>query len=319
MTLRLLALSACAVAVFLALPGLKRANLKAEAKALPAGSMQDAQASQASPCKGELAAPDALRQTLRRVPKYQRTYVLVVGPNAQANVTSPTSPALPNLAIEIDDEPSSVAIAEDLHLTNVRRVPLTEQSPAQALIDLGAGKTDAAILWGPLAGVGLLDLSLDDKVSVFSVDRPKDAPAPFNAEPQTQPDACAAAATDLLDSFGVLPAELLVPVNIRSLLNTPTPVFSMDNARLGGIAFQQICSRCHGPNAVWDKTLAPVNLLFSIRRFQYIGFKYIVMNGRPTKGMPPLRGTVSEEQIALIFQYLQARSKNLITVTASAK
>jgi len=62
-----------------------------------------------------------------------------------------------------------------------------------------------------------------------------------------------------------------------------------------------------------------VNLLFSIRRFQYIGFKYIVMNGRPTKGMPPLRGTVSEEQIALIFQYLQARSKNLITVTASAK
>jgi hypothetical protein len=281
--------------------------------------MQDAQASQASPCKGELAAPDALRQTLRRVPKYQRTYVLVVGPNAQANVTSPTSPALPNLAIEIDDEPSSVAIAEDLHLTNVRRVPLTEQSPAQALIDLGAGKTDAAILWGPLAGVGLLDLSLDDKVSVFSVDRPKDAPAPFNAEPQTQPDACAAAATDLLDSFGVLPAELLVPVNIRSLLNTPTPVFSMDNARLGGIAFQQICSRCHGPNAVWDKTLAPVNLLFSIRRFQYIGFKYIVMNGRPTKGMPPLRGTVSEEQIALIFQYLQARSKNLITVTASAK
>jgi mono/diheme cytochrome c family protein len=43
------------------------------------------------------------------------------------------------------------------------------------------------------------------------------------------------------------------------------------------------------------------------------------MNGRPQKGMPPLRGTVSEEQIALIFQYLQARSKNLITVTASAK
>jgi cytochrome c553 len=281
--------------------------------------MQDAQASQPSPCKGELAAPDALKQTLRRVPKYQRTYVLVVGPNAQAKVTSPTSPGIADLAIEIDDDPSSVAIATDLHLTNVRRVPLTEQSPAQPLLDLGAGKTDGAILWGPLAGVGLIDLGLDDKVSIFSVDRPKAAPAVFNAAPQTQPDACASAVADELDSFGVLPAELLVPVNLRSMLNTPTPVFTMDNARLGGEAFQQICSRCHGPNAVWDKTLAPVNLLVSIRRFQYIGFKYIVMNGRPQKGMPPLRGTVSEEQIALIFQYLQARSKNLITVTASAK
>jgi hypothetical protein len=62
-----------------------------------------------------------------------------------------------------------------------------------------------------------------------------------------------------------------------------------------------------------------VNLLMSIRRFQFIGFKYIVMNGRQQKGMPPLRGAVSEDQIALIFQYLLARSKNELTASAKSK
>jgi len=188
--------------------------------------------------------------------------------------------------------------------------------PARNYRDLAAGKTDGAILWGPLAGMGMIDLGLEDKVSVFSVDRPKDPPPAFMGQPTIQADACAAAIADDLDSFGVLPAELLVPVYIRSMLNTPTPVFSMQNARQGGQVFQQVCARCHGPNAVWDPALAPVNLLNSIRRFQFIGFKYIVMNGRAQKGMPPLRGTVTEDQIALIFQYLQARSKNELTASS---
>lgn len=276
---------------------------------------QDAQMPQPSACKGILAQPDALKSSLRRVPKYQKTYVLVLGGSARDTVTAPNSPLLPGLSVEIYDEPAAIAISEDLHLTKVTRVPLTEQSPVQPLVDLAAGKVDAAILWGPLAGAGLIDLGLEDRVSVFSVDRPKNAPAEY-AHPEIPPDACGAAIADDLDSFGVLPAELLVPVNMRSMLGTPTPVFSMQNAELGGQAFAQNCARCHGPNAVWDRTLAPVNLLMSIRRFQFIGFKYIVMNGRPTKGMPPLRGTVSEDQIALIFDYLQARSKNRLTASS---
>jgi cytochrome c553 len=257
-----------------------------------------------------------LKQSLRRVPKYQRTYVLVVGGSARDKITTPASPGLAEFSVEINDQPSAIAIAADLHLTNVHRVPMTEQSPIQPLVDLAAGKTDAAILWGPLAGIGLIDLGLEDKVAVFSVDRPKAPPGPFNVQQETQPDACAAAIADDLDSFGVLPAELLVPVNMRSLLDTPTPVFSMQGARQGEQAFQQICARCHGQHAVADYTLAPVDLLHSIRRFQFIGFKYIVLNGRPQKGMPPLRGTVSEEQIALIFQYLQARSKHELTASS---
>jgi cytochrome c553 len=251
-----------------------------------------------------------------QVPKYQKTYVLVLGGSAKDQITSTTSPAIAGLSVEINDDPESAAIANDLHLANVHRFTATDQSPVQPLVDLGAGKTDAAIVWAPLAGAALIDLGLEDKTSVFSVDRPKPAPAPFTSQSSVQPDACAAAIADDLDSFGVLPAEVLVPVNIRSMLDTPTPVFSIKGAEQGEQAFQQNCARCHGQYAVADKTLAPVDLLVSIRRFQFIGFKYIVMNGRPQKGMPPLRGTVSEDQIALIFQYLQARSKHLMSASA---
>jgi cytochrome c553 len=262
-----------------------------------------------------LGQPDALKRSLLRVTKYQRTYVLLVGGSARDKVTTPDSPALARLSVEITDDPGAVAVAQDLHLANVRKVAVNEQSPAQPLVDIGAGKADAAIMWGPLAGAGLIDLGMEDKVALFSVDRPKEAPAAFSGHPETQADACAAAITDDLDSFGVLPAELLVSVNLRSMLGTPTPVFSMQNAELGGQAFEQNCARCHGSHAVADRTLAPVDLLVSIRRFQFIGFKYIVLNGRPQKGMPPLRGTVSEDQIALIFQYLQARSKHELTAS----
>jgi len=241
---------------------------------------------------------------------------------AKDKVPTPTSPALLDLPVEINDDPQSAAIAADLHLTNVKRVPITAESPVQPLVDLSTGKTDAAIVWAPLAGAGMIELALEDKINIFSVDRPKDPPPPFSETTSDSENACAAAIADDIDSFGVLPAELLVPVHLRAMLNTPTPVFKMENAEKGQVVFQRVCARCHGQYAIRDPTLAPVDLLVSIRRFQFIGFKYIVMNGRSQKGMPPLRGTVSERQIALVFQYLQARSKGLLkagTTTAAAK
>jgi cytochrome c553 len=313
-TLRVPIVFVCAaMALLLTLIGIK--GTIPSARAGGSRETQDAQAPPPSACKGILAQPDALKNSVRRVPKYQKTYVLVVGASAQSQVTGPTSPALAGMNVEIYDEPAAIAITQDLHLTKVTRVSVTEQSPVQPLVDLAAGKADAVIMWGPLAGAGIIDLALDDKVSIYSVDRPKNAPAAYGS-PETPPDACASAIADDLDSFGVLPAELLVPVNMRSMLGTPTPVFTMQDAELGGQAFEQICARCHGAHAVADKTLAPVDLLVSIRRFQYIGFKYIVLNGRPQKGMPPLRGTVSEDQIALIYQYLVARSKNKLTASS---
>jgi len=283
---------------------------RAYAAAKAGSEEQGAQAGQASPCKGVLQQPDVLKKTLLGVTKYQQTYVLVLGGSAKDKITSATSPAISSLPVEINDEPEAIAIAGDLHVTNVHKVPVTEQSPAQPLVDLGAGKTDAAIVWAPLAGAALIDLGIDDRTTVFSVDRPKPAPPEFAGEATGSPNACAAAIADELDSFSVLPAELLVPVDLRSMLNTPTPVFSMKNAEQGQVIFQQTCAKCHGQYAIEDPALAPVDLLKSIRRFQFIGFKYIVLNGRPHNGMPSWRGTVSDDQIALIYQYLVARSKH---------
>ncbi|MGA8272256.1 MAG: cytochrome c [Candidatus Sulfotelmatobacter sp.] len=307
------------VVVLLALPGFKGTDLTARANsAQPDAAMQDqAATSQSSPCKGILAHPDALKKTLPEVPKYQKTYVLVLGGSAKDKITDPTSPAIRDLSVEINDDPESAAVASDLHIANVHRVQASDQSPVQPLVDLGAGKTDAAILWAPLAGAAMSDLGLEDKISLYSVDRPQPAPAPYTGAWTGNTDPCAASISDDLDSFGVLPGELLVPVHIRDLFDTPTPTFSMKGAERGQQAFQQICARCHGQYAVWDRSLAPVNLLISIRRFQFVGFKYIVMNGRPQKGMPPLRGTVSEDQIALIYQYLVARSKHELAAGGS--
>jgi len=272
---------------------------------------QEAQASDPATCKGILQQPAALKNALLGVPKYQSTYIIVLSGTAKDKITSPTPAALANLPIEIIDEPETNSIVQDLHLQNVHRVPASETSPVQPLVDMSSGKTEAVIMWGPLAGAGVIDLALDDKVSEFSIDRPKDPPAIYAGGTSTAVP-CSAAIADDLDSFGVLPAELLVPVNLRSMLNTPTPIFSMQNAEKGQVIFQQVCSRCHGQYAVRDPALAPVDLRKSIRRFQFIGFKYIVMNGRSQKGMPPLRGTLTQDQIALVYQYLVARSKHLL-------
>jgi hypothetical protein len=308
------------IAALLALAGFRGTNLSARTTSaeLDAAMQDQAATSQASPCKGILAQPDTLKKTLPEVPKYQKTYVLVLGGSAKDKITSATSPEIQNLSVEINDDPESAAIASDLHIANVQRVKASDQSPVQPVVDLGAGKTDAAIVWAPLAGAALSDLGLEDKISLYSVDRPGPAPAPYTEASTGNANPCAASVSDDLDSFGVLPGELLVPVHMRDLLNTPTPTFSMKGAERGQQVFQQNCARCHGQYAVWDRALAPVNLLISIRRFQFIGFKYIVMNGRAQKGMPPLRGTVSEDQIALIYQYLVARSKHELAAGNSA-
>ena len=111
----------------------------------------------------------------------------------------------------------------------------------------------------------------------------------------------------------MLPAELLVPVDFRSLLTRTAPAFDLAQAREGGPLYNQACSKCHGPDAVADpKGLAPVDLRISIGRFSYPGFHFIILNGRPDRSMPPLRGTVTDEQIGLIYQYLKARTENML-------
>jgi len=288
--------------------------------ALAAAIVQGAQtqpASDPATCKGLLSQPARLAGVLSLVPKYGSTYVLVVPQRLAEQVPNPDAPGLKTIEVGIHGGTAGVDVARALGLTRVREYALDLGAAAQPLQDVTDQKLDAAIVWAPLAGLALIELGLEDQVSVFAVDRPRDAPAALHAAavPGTPGsiDPCAAAIADDLDAGGVLPAELLVPVDIRTFLSRQAPAFSLAAAREGGPLFNQACSKCHGPDAVADPHgLAPVDLRISTPRFTYPGFLYIILNGRPDKSMPPLRGTVTEDQIALIYQYLKARSQKLL-------
>lgn len=271
------------------------------------------QPAEASPCQGIAAQPGQLGGVLKGVDRYGSTYVLVVPQRLAESVPDVKAAAAKGLHVAVEGGSAAAEAARAAGLTNLAGVGDDSAAPFQALQDVTAGKTDAAVMWAPLAGLAILELGLDGAVTVYAIDRPHGPPAAYGAAAAAA-GPCSAAIREELDVSGVLPAELLVPVEIRTLLDRRPPPFDLDQARQGGVAFNELCARCHGPDAVADPHgLAPVDLRISIRRFSYPGFDYIVLNGRPEKSMPPLRGTVSEEQIRLIYQYLQGRSNGVLT------
>jgi mono/diheme cytochrome c family protein len=270
---------------------------------------------ESSPCAG--IASGALAGTLSAVPRYGSSYILVVPERHAATVTGPASPELRGLRIGIHAGTAAAQVARALGLTNLQEYSWDESSPFKPLQDVNAGTTDAAILWGPLAGFGVLELGIAEQVSLYTLDRPR--PAPASLLTTATPNDCSSAILDELSVAGALPAELLVSVDIRSMLKERAPEFSLAEAENGGLAYAEFCSQCHGPSAVADpKGLAPVDLRVSVRRFSYPGFHYIVLNGRPTRSMPPLRGTVTNEQIGRIYLYLKARSEKLLNEAQEA-
>jgi mono/diheme cytochrome c family protein len=287
------------------------------AAVLVQGAVQTPPAADPASCKGLLSQPARVAGVLSLVPKYGSTYVLVVPQRLAEQVPGPDAPGLKTIEVGVHRGTAGVDVARSLGVTRIREYALDLGTAAQPLQDVKDQKLDAAIVWAPLAGLALIELGLDDQVAVFAVDRPRDAPAVLHATAAPETPGmiapCAAAIADDLDASGVLPAELLVPVNIRTLLSRQAPAFSLAAAREGGPLFNQVCSKCHGPDAVADPHgLAPVDLRISTPRFTYPGFLYIILNGRPDRSMPPLRGTVTEDQIALIYQYLKARSQKLL-------
>jgi hypothetical protein len=267
--------------------------------------------SDSATCKSLLSNPDRIPPLLSGVPKYASTYVLIIPMRLADRVPAADAPGLNEIEVGVQSGTPAVDVARALGLTKIREYGLELATAGQPLQHIADEKLDAAIMWAPLAGLAIIELGLEGAVSLFTVDRPRGAPAVLHAEAVRHP--CALAIADELDASGVLPAELLIPVDIRTLLPRQAPRFSLDTAREGGPLFNEACSKCHGPNAVADpQGLAPVDLRTSVRRFTYPGFLYIILNGRPEKSMPPLRGTVTEDQVALIYQYLKARSTSLL-------
>ena len=262
-------------------------------------------------CRGLLSQGDRLPGVLSAVPRYGSSYVLVVPQRLAGRVPRADAPGLKEIEVGVHAGTPGIDVARALGLTRVREYPLDRSAPAQPLADVKDGKLDATILWGPLAGVGIIELGLDGQVAVFTVDKPHAAPGALHAEPVNHP--CVAAIADELDANNVLPAELLVPVDIRPLLTRKPPPVDLAQARQGGPVYNEACAKCHGPDAIADpRGLAPVDLRITTPRLSYAGFVYIILNGRPERSMPPLRGTVTEEQIALIYQYLKARTEKVL-------
>jgi mono/diheme cytochrome c family protein len=267
-------------------------------------------------CTGLLSQSGRLQGVLGAVPRYASAYVLVVPQRHADKVPSPDAPEVKALQVGVQTGTPAEDAARALGLTNTKAYAF-EPAIVKPLEDVKAGTLDAALLWAPIAGLGIIELGLVGEVLVFSVDRPRPAPASLRippADPGADPsDPCSDVIAEELELNGVLPAELLIPVDIRDLLPQRPPAFDLDAARAGRKFFNRACAKCHGRDAVADtERRAPVDLLFSVTRFSFAGFNYIVLNGRTDKSMPPLRGTVTDEQVAQIYQYLKARSRKLL-------
>ncbi len=271
-------------------------------------SVQDAP-SGADACQSATGSLDRIAATLSAVPRYGSTYVLVLSSGVGADVTSLDAPALKAGEIVVHAGPAGAAIVQAKGLKS-RPYPLDGESLTKPIADLLAGRANAAVLWAPLAALGIDRLDPAGTLRMLNIGGPERPPAVFSAASAGAPDPCAVNLAGLIEANGVVPAELLVPADIRRLIGRPPPLADPEEVRQGAALYANQCARCHGPHAMAQTgALAPVDLLRSVRRFQYAGFEYIVLNGRAKNGMPPLRGTLSERQIASIYQYVRARSR----------
>jgi mono/diheme cytochrome c family protein len=260
-------------------------------------------------CQSLTGSLDQIAATLSTVPRYGSTYVLVLSAGAGEDVTSLDAPALKTAEIAVQDGTAGAAMVQAKGL-KPRPYPLNRESLEKPLADLLGGGAVAAVLWAPLAALGIDHLDPAGTLRMVNVGGPEPPPAAFAAASAGTPDPCAVNLAGLIEANGVVPAELRVPADIRKLIGRPPPPRDPEAARQGAAFFAQQCAQCHGSHAVAQTgALAPVDLLRSVRRFQYAGFEYIVLNGRPKNGMPPLRGTLSAPQIASIYQYVRARSR----------
>ncbi len=281
------------------------------AAAAPARAQDDA----GLPCEGVLAAAERLPAVLGQVPKYGSTYVLVY-PESLGAVGALDAPELEGKTIAVYEGSPAAAIAGRAGLA-VEPRPAGE--PGRIVEEVLAGEADAAVLWAPLAGLGALELDFNYELSFLTAGEPAPPPAAFQTVPgaaasaETADAACADAVRGLLEGYGVVPAEKLVPLDIRELLHLEAPPRDPAAAAEGAPLYAEHCAKCHGPQAVAaTDALAPVDLLVSVRRFSYPGFLYIALNGRSQNGMPGFRGSLGRDEVRRIYQYVRERSHGAI-------
>jgi mono/diheme cytochrome c family protein len=258
-----------------------------------------------------------MRAALAAVRSYSTTFLLATreGPDA---ATSLESAALQHLEMGVHGGTAAETLVAAANVARVRAYPVPGADAGAMLSDVLSGKIGAAVLWAPLAGLGALERDPDNRLAFRTVGGPQ--PPPSMADPSEGSETkCAEEIKSLLEAYGVVPAEQTVQIAMRPLLHQRVPASDPVAAEAGGAIFATRCARCHGEQVVAARdALAPVDLIRSVRRFTYPAFLYIVLNGRPQKGHPGFRGTLEEQQIAKVYQYVRARSRGDLGATRPA-
>lgn len=269
-------------------------------------------------CEGALDRGDALPGVLVAVPKYGGTYVLAY--------TEDNAAAIADLANADDFSVAAyagspaLAIGAETMGREIDDVPYDPAQPAKLIDDVLAGSIGGAIVWAPLAGLAAGILDFDYALSLKTLGLPS-SPPPFYEGGVGQDDqaTCADEIRGLLEGYGVIAAEQLVPLDIKTLLALGPLPRDHDLAAEGDAMYATHCARCHGPEGVAATgALAPVDLVRSVRRFSWPGFLYIVFNGRQQNGMPGFRGSLERAQVERIYQYVRERAHGTIQPTAAA-
>lgn len=270
-----------------------------------------------TPCAGMLEDGTVLPPMLASVPRYGATYVLVFPERIAEQIdVGLDSTVLRTVVVGAHAGTPAETLARDTLGDGVTAVPYDEADPGALVQKILDGEVDAAVLWSPLAGLGALELDFDYALSMTTVGLPSPPPGPFahtGTAEAAEEGSCSAEVAAALGGYGVVPAEKLVPVDIRDLLHLAAPASDLAAARVGLDPYEANCAKCHGAEAVAaTDSLAPVDLLVSVRRFTYPGFLYIVLNGRSKNGMPGFKGTLSQDEITQIYHYVRERARGAL-------
>lgn len=270
-------------------------------------------------CDGMLEDPDRAAEVLAQVPKYRATYVLVYPDRIAERLADFEAVAHEDVRVGLYEGSAATDLVGAAR--GLVRYEFASVGPGRAIRELLAGDLEAAVLWAPLAGLGILQLDSNYELSMRTLGEPSAVPAFIGgtrlaADDETSP--CANEVLILLESYGVVPAEKLLPLDIEDLLPLEPPLRDLEAAARGSEIFQANCAKCHGQGAVAaPDALAPVDLLKSIRRFSFPGFLYIALNGREQNGMPGFRGALDREQMTLVYQYVRERSYGALGADAA--
>jgi mono/diheme cytochrome c family protein len=141
--------------------------------------------------------------------------------------------------------------------------------------------------------------------------RPPDDAAPAPVDTAAAPDT--SVATPPITPPQASTSQDTPPAGSQSAANTTGPRVSQLEYE-GWRQYSVQCARCHGQDALPNPVAA--NLLTSLRPGGPINtpekFAQVVSEGRPDRGMPGFKGTVSPAQIEAMYAYLKGRAEKRI-------